>query len=304
MQQTLKLGMIGLDTSHVSAFAAILNDPQNPYHVPGGKIEIAYPGVPSPDFELSYGRVDKYTSELKEQYGVTIVDSAEAVAEQSDAILIVSVDGRVHLDLLKKVAPFGKPVFVDKPFAVSSKHAEEMFAIAAEHKIPLMSCSSLRYAQGLVDELGSEQDDVIIGADCFGPMSIEPTQPGLFWYGIHSVEMLFTIMGKGCANVSVTTTDEHDVVVGTWKDGRIGVVRGNREGNYAFSAAIQRKKTNSFVDTSAHPKPAYAGMLERILLMFQTGKPDVDSSETLEIIRFLEAANESRDSGKKVELAR
>ena len=303
MTKTMKLGMIGLDTSHVSAFAALLNDPDHPYHVAGGRIEVAYPGIPSKDFELSYTRVEKYTDELRSKYGVAILESAEAVAEQSDALLLVSVDGRVHLDLFKRIVSFRKPVFIDKPLAVSSREAEEIFALAKQYQVPLMSCSSLRYAEALTEELlNASDDDKILGADCYGPMMIESAVPDFYWYGIHSVEILYQIMGKGCVSLSVTTKEDYDVITGTWEDGRIGVVRGNRKGNNQFGALIHRSKTNCLVEASRHPKPSYAGMLERIMHMFHSGQPDIDPAETLEIIRFLECANQSRRSGAVVKL--
>lgn len=302
MEKTLKLGMIGLDTSHVTAFASILNDSAHPYHVQGGKIEVAYSGVPSADFELSYGRVARYTEELTGKYEVKLVNSPEAVAEECDAVLLVSVDGRVHLDVFKQIAPYGKPIFVDKPFTVNSKDAQEIFAVAALYHVPIMSCSSLRYAEPLISELISGTNGVIIGADCYGPMSLEPSLPGYYWYGIHTVEMIYRILGGGCASVSVTVNEDHDVIVGTWKDGRIGVVRGNRKGNSTYGALVHREDKSCFVDISAHSKPTYAGMLERIMHLFHTGQSDIEAAETVEIIRFIECANESRLSGKTVQL--
>lgn len=304
MQKTLKLGMIGLDTSHVPEFAVLINDPTHPYHVPGGKIEVAYPGIPSADLEISYGRVEKFTNELRSRFGVSILDSAEAVAEQSDAVLLMSVDGRVHLELFKKIAPLGKPVFVDKPFAVSSKDAEEMFAIAARYQVPLMSCSSLRYAEELETELLRGKDDVILGADCYGPVEFEPPLPGYYWYGIHTVEMLYRIMGRGCVSLTVTGNEHYDSIVGVWQDGRIGTIRGNRKGNWQYGALIHRTEGTGFVDVSYDGKPIYAGMLEKIMHMFQTGQSAIEADETLEIIRFLECANESRHSGATVHLKR
>jgi hypothetical protein len=96
----MKIGVVGLDTSHVIAFAKLLNDHDSPYHVEGGEITVAFPGG-SADFELSSSRVEGYTKELNEQYGVQIVRSPQAVAEQVDAILLESVDGRIHLEQFK-----------------------------------------------------------------------------------------------------------------------------------------------------------------------------------------------------------
>ncbi|MFD0867620.1 Oxidoreductase family, NAD-binding Rossmann fold [Chlamydia abortus] len=295
----MKIGMIGLDTSHVPAFAELLNDANHAYHVPGAKVVVAYPGG-SEDFELSISRVEGYTETLRNQYGVQIVNSPEEVAELSDAILLESVDGRVHREQFARIAPYGKPVFIDKPFTLSSQDAAEMFKLARQHNIPLMSCSALRYAEGLSEVLAAEDKGAIIGMDVYGPMAIQPTQPGLFWYGIHTVEMLFRTLGKGCLSVTATKNEDHDLVVGVWKDGRIATLRGNRKGNNRFGALIHREQDTQFVDVYAHPKPYYASMLERVMKMFASGVPDIDPEETEQIIRFIEAANESRETGKTV----
>lgn len=297
----LTIGMIGLDTSHSTAFTKLLNETDHEYHVPGGKVIYAFPGG-SPDFEMSYSRLDRFTSALRDEYGVQLLDSPEAVAERSDAILLTSVDGRVHLDQFRRIVRLGKPVFIDKPFAVNTEDAKEMVRLAKEYGVPLMSSSSLRYAQGLVDALAAPTDDTIIGADCYGPIELQPTQPGLYWYGIHATEMLYSILGKGCVQVTAITNADYESVVGVWADGRIGTIRGNRKGNKTNGALIHRTKETEFVDVNKHPKPKYAGLVEAAMGMFQTGVAPIDHEETIEIIRFLDAANESRETGLPVQL--
>ncbi|MFD0713772.1 Gfo/Idh/MocA family protein [Paenibacillus sp. GCM10027626] len=299
MSQLLKIGMIGLDTSHCELFAELLNKPDHPFHVPGGRVTIAYPGG-SDDFELSYSRVGMYTNQLRDEFAVQIVDSMERVAEEADALLLTSVDGRVHLEQFARIAPYRKPVFVDKPFAVSTKEARAIVDIAAEWQVPMFSCSSLRYAEPLVNILRETESGAIIGADCYGPMPVVPTQPPLFWYGIHTVETLYVIMGKGCVSVTVRMNEDHEVIVGVWRDGRIGTARGNRKGSRAFGGMIHREKATHFVDTYASPKPSSAGLLEAAMQMFRTGRQPIDADEMIEIVRFLEAANESRLTGETV----
>ncbi|WP_312894718.1 Gfo/Idh/MocA family protein [Paenibacillus eucommiae] len=302
MTRQLKLGMIGLDTSHVSAFAALLNDAANPYHVPGGTIQVVYPGIASEDFEISYGRVRTFTDEMVNKYNARLVDSEQAVAEECDAILLLSVDGRVHLEQFRKIAAFGKPVFIDKPLAVSTEQAREIMELVKRYQVPFMSCSSLRYGEALTEQLQRTENGSIRGADCFGPMMLQPTQPGLYWYGIHAVEMLYRVMGQGCQSVTATKNEDYDVIVGVWKDGRIGTIRGNRVGNYNYGVLIHWEKEVGFADINAHPKPMYASMLEHIMHLFQSGESNIDLDETLEIMHFIECANESRITGKTVRL--
>ncbi|WP_054949758.1 Gfo/Idh/MocA family protein [Numidum massiliense] len=302
MSTSINIGIIGCDTSHVPAFTQLLNDTSAAHHVPGGKVVAAFPGG-SPDFALSYTRIEGIANKLREGYNVNIVDSPEAVAEQCDAILLESVDGRVHLEQFKRIAPYRKPVFIDKPFAVSSAEAKAIAREAYTYGIPIMSCSALRYSEGFtyaLNDSGGSGD--IIACDAYGPMEIEPTQPGLFWYGIHTVEMLYAALGKGCRQVTAVSNEDHDLVVGVWSDGRIGTIRGNRKGNMAFGALLHRERATSYVDVSADDKPFYASMLEHIITMFRTGEAPIDPAETLEIVRFIEAANESRKDGRVVYL--
>lgn len=301
MNHPVRIGIVGLDTSHVTAFTTLLHETDHSYHVPGGKVVIAYPGG-SPDFELSVSRVKQFTEELQEKYGVRIVGSPAEVAEQCDAILLESVDGRVHPEQFREIVSFGKPVFVDKPFALNSAQAAEMMELAKKHRTPLMSCSALRYAEAFLESLDQPNKGTVIGCDTFGPMAIQPTQPGLFWYGIHSVEMLFAVLGKQCVSVTVHNNDDFDFALGVWEDGRIGTVRGNRKGNDRFGALIHRERDLQYVDVASRDKPFYASLLERVMEFFRTGRTPFDLQETLSIIRFIEAANESRLTGETVRL--
>ena len=297
MKELLKIGLVGLDTSHVIVFSKCFNKPGHGDHVAGGKVVIGYPGG-SDDFELSRSRVKKFTEQVREQFGVAIADSPEAVAEACDLLFITAADGRTHLDYVRKTIPLRRPTFIDKPLAVKSEDAREIMRLGEQHHVPIMSASSLRYAPPLLAALADDSLGKIAGVDVFGPMPIEPTQGGLFWYGIHTVEMLNRAMGGGCAEVRTTTAAKHDVVTATWSDGRIGAVHGLRDAHGKFGAVIHRAKGMQFVDAHADAKrSAYATMLEAVMRSLPQGKSDVEPKETLEIIRLIVAANESRASG-------
>lgn len=296
-----RIGIIGLDTSHAIAFTKLLNNPSEYWHVKGGKVTHAFPSGSS-GFPLSASRVGKFTEDIQESYDVEIVDSIEVIAKISDAILLESVDGGQHLEQLKQIITYQKPVFIDKPFALNTKDADDMIALSKEYNTPIMSTSALRFAEGLQFVLTHTDKRKIIGADCFGPMDILPEQPGFYWYGIHAIEMLFTILGEGSDSVITETTKDHDQITAKWKDGRIGTVRGNRAGNSSFGALIHFEDGTEYVDVSLDKKPFYASLLEHIIDFFEKKEAKVPLSETREVIRFIEAANESRESGEKVSL--
>jgi Oxidoreductase family, NAD-binding Rossmann fold len=290
----IRIGIIGCDTSHVTAFTKLLNDKNDPNHVPGARVIAAFKGG-SPDIESSRNRIERFTTELQEKWGVKIVGSIEELCRRVDAVLLESVDGRPHLNQVRPVLAARKRVFIDKPFTAGYADAHEIVRLAREAGVPFFSTSSLRYAADLQAIKNSDKHGGITGAFTFGPAPTEPHHPDLFWYGIHAVEMLYTLMGTGCETVTRTHTGGADMVVGKWKDGRIGTMRGIREGKQDYGAIAFGKKAS--LQTPLPLKSDYRPLVIEIVKFFQTGVPPVQPEETLEIMAFMEAADLSKARG-------
>jgi predicted dehydrogenase len=300
-QTPIRVGIIGLDTSHVTAFTALLNDPSNPNHVPGARVVAAYRGG-SPDVESSATRIDRFTSELQTKWNVELVGSIEELCKKVDAVLLESVDGRPHLAQVRPVLVAGKRVFIDKPLAGSYRDAREIVRLSKESGTPFFSTSSLRFVNELQELKSSEKLGTMLGAITFSPSPTEAHHPDLFWYGIHGVEMLFTLMGTGCESVTRVHTAGSDVVVGRWKDGRTGTFRGIREGKADYGAIAFGSK--AVIPSSIPMKVDYRGLVVEIIRFFQTGVPPVSPEETLEMMAFMEAADLSKArSGQTVKLS-
>lgn len=293
-QTELKIGIIGTDTSHVPAFTKLLNDKNDPNHIPGARVVAAFKGG-SADVESSRTRMDRFAEEISTKYGVELVNSIEELCRKVDAVLLESVDGRPHLAQIKPVLAAKKPVFVDKPFAASYRDAAEIVRLAKAAGVPVFSSSSLRYAADVQAIKNSEKHGGIVGAFAYGPENLEPHHPDLFWYGIHAVETLYTLMGPGCESLTRIKTESGDLVTGKWKDGRIGTMRGLIQGKQDYGAVAFGQKA-----TLATPLPMkvdYRPLLVEIIKFFQTGVPPIQPEETLEIMAFMEAADLSKARG-------
>ena len=287
----LRLGIIGLDTSHVTAFTALLNDTNNKGYIPGGRVVAAFKGG-SPDIPSSINRVDEYTKELEVKHGVKIVGSIEELCQQVDAVMLESVDGRPHLAQARPVIKARKPLFIDKPMAGSLAEAVEIFRLAREAGVPVFSASSLRYGKTTQAVRGGSIGKVT-RAETGSPASLEPHHPDLFWYGIHGVESLFTVMGMGCESVKRgTTTNGLIEVTGTWPGGRTGIFREIK----GYGGKAWGEKGES--DVGAYD--GYRPLVVEIVKFFQTGVVPVSEAETLEILAFMEAADESKRQGGAV----
>jgi len=286
----LRIGIIGTDTSHATAFAAMLNDESSPDYVPGGKVVAAFKGG-SPDIESSATRVDKYAEELRTKWNVRFYDSIPELCRNVDAVLLESVDGRVHLQQVRPVIAAHKLVFIDKPLAATFADVREIDRLAHAAGVPWFSSSSLRY--GEIAETMKFKDAT--GVATWGPGPIEPHhQLELAWYAIHPIELLYTLMGPGCEEVTRMFTPDADVIVGRWKDGRIGTVRALRP--YSdYGAVVFRPK--QIMQSPSQPSGSYRPLVVQIMKFFATGEPPVPNQETVEIYAFMDAAQRSKDEG-------
>lgn len=292
-----RIGIIGLDTSHSVAFTKSLNAPNpNPIY-DGFKIVAAYPHG-SKDIQSSTERIPGYTEEVK-KWGVEIVNSIQELLSKVDFVMLETNDGRLHLEQAIEIFKAGKMTFIDKPIAASLKDAKSIFKEAQKYKVPLFSSSSLRYAPGM-QEIRQGKIGEVTGADTYSPMKFEKTHPDLFWYGIHGVEMLFTVMGPDCISVQRTISEEQEVFTGIWENGRIGTFRGIKSGKQDYGGTAFGK--NGILHLG--PYNGYDPLLIQIIEFFKTGIPPVDEKETLAILAFMEAADASKKAnGKRVKLA-
>ncbi|MBI4877178.1 MAG: Gfo/Idh/MocA family oxidoreductase [Acidobacteria bacterium] len=286
----VRLGLVGTDTSHVTAFARMLNDPASPEHVPGARIVAAYKGG-SPDNPTSAKYIDRYTDELREKWGVEIVADIPALCSKVDGILLTSVDGRPHLNEARQIFASKKPVWIDKPLASTLEDAREIARLGKQAGVRWWTSSSLRFA----DMITTLKGDGITGAITWGPGPFEEHHHlDLSWYAIHPIEMLYALMGPGCVEVTRTYTEGADEIVGRWKDGRVGSVRALRPYG-SYGAIVFRGKES----VQSNPKAAtgYRPMVVEIVRFFETGVVPVPVEESLELFAFMDAALRSKQAG-------
>lgn len=290
----IKIGLIGLDTSHSVAFTTVLNSEKTKPGFEGCRIVAAYPWG-SRDIESSASRIPEYTKKV-EALGVKVVESIDDLLPMVDCVLLETNDGRPHLEQALKVFKAGKPVFIDKPVAGSLVDCLAIYQAAREYNVPMFSSSSLRF---IPESLKARAGDFgpVFGCDAFSPCSLEATHPDLFWYGIHGCEILYTVMGPGCETVTRASTKDMDFVTGVWKEGRIGTFRGIRGGKAGYGGTVFGGKQTVPLGNFK----GYEPLIVEIVQFFRTGQPPVAPEETIELYAFMEAADESkRQSGKPV----
>ncbi len=285
----IRIGIIGLDTSHVPAFTkAFHQQPPVDELLAGFRVVAAYPHG-SADIESSASRIPKYTAEMQE-LGVEITDSISNLLAKVDCVLLETNDGRLHLAQALEVFRAGKPVFIDKPTGSNLAEVVAIFRAAEHFKVPMFSSSSLRYAEGAQAIHGGKVGRVL-GCDAYSPCSIEPTHVDLFWYGIHGVETLFTCMGPGCETVTHTSTKDYEFAIGQWDGGRLGTFRGVKSGKSGYGGT-------AFGESGITEVGSYGGyqpLVIEIAKFFRSREVPIEPRETIELYAFMQAASVSKE---------
>lgn len=293
VQAQVKIGIIGLDTSHSIAFTKFINGDDKKEEYNDFIIVAAYP-YGSKTIKSSYDRISVNSDQMKVM-GVEIVATIAELLEKVDCVLLETNDGNLHLEQANEVFKAGKTVFIDKPLGATLGQAIAIYQLAREYNVPLFSSSALRYVPQ-TQKLRNGDFGKVLGADCYSPATREKTHPDFGWYGIHGVEMLFTVMGTGCVSVNRISAEGTDVVTGLWDDGRIGTFRGIRTGKGIYGGSAFTE--NGVVDAGTYE--GYEVLLTEILKFFRTGIAPVSEEETLEIFTFMEASNESKREGGRI----
>jgi predicted dehydrogenase len=299
----VKVGVIGLDNYQAVAFTQLFHNPKAVGDLGGIRVVAAYPAG-SADIEESVRELPKWSKDIK-KLDVAVVDSPEAVLSQVDAVMVMSIDGRAHLEQVKRVLKAGKPIYVGRPLAASLTDVVTMFRLAREANVPIFSCSQHRFSPGFIGMRNHEEVGEVLGCDVFGGCPREPHHPDLFWHGIHGIETLYTIMGPGCVSVTRASTETADIVTGVWKDGRVGTYRGIRKGALKYSAVVFGNKGVAPAGIYGYAAPvrgvvppgrymAYEATAVEIAKFFKTRKEPVSAEETIELFAFMEAAEESK----------
>ena len=282
----IRVGIIGLD-AHAVPWTQIIHDPAAKPPISAMRIVAAYPAF-SPDIPFSKENIEQ-NKETMRKLGVEISGTIEELLLKVDAVMILSIDGRPHLEQARPVFAARKPVFIDKPVASSLAEIVQVFREAEQSGTPCFSNSALRYGPATGGIRNNAELGPVLGCDAYSnSVSILPEHPDLFYYGIHGCEALFTIMGPGCQTVRRVKTETADLVAGEWQDGRLGTLRGIRQGRVGFGATVFAER--GIVTAGAFE--GYEPLLAEIAQFFKSGKPPISVESTLEMYAFLEAADE------------
>jgi len=301
----VRVGVLGLDNYQAVAYAQLLNDPKATGDLAGVKVVAAYPAEASADIPESVESLPKWKQQIG-SYGVELVGSVDELLRRCDAVMIMTLDGRKHLEQATPVLKAGKRLYIGRPLAAQLPDAVKIFALARETGTPCWSSSQHRFSPGFNGMRNHPEVGRVLGCDVYGGCKTEPHHAELFWHAVHEIDTLYTIMSPGCVSVTCTSTPYAELITGTWSDGRVGTFRGIKQGALKYSATVFGDKGVSTAGVYGHGLPVggvvptndkymgYEGIAIEMAKFFKGGAAPVPPAETLELFGFMEAAHESK----------
>lgn len=291
----IKVGVIGLDTSHSIEFIRVMQAPDYPEadRVTGMK------AVTCLRFETPYQNKEGLDQRQKqlEAWGVKVTESFDEAAAGCDAYLLEINDGSYHLDYFRRLAGLGKPVFLDKPLAGSLDDGREILRLAGRHKTRVWSSSALPFSPALAEAL--EPFAAIRLAHVYGALGKAPAGDSLIWYGVHTFETLQRIMGPGAKSVTAHESASETVAIVDYGEGRQGLVE-CVAGCYVYGGRAHgsdkkegKMRVKSFVLPAAYPP-----LVRAIAAFFAGGPAPVPLETTFEGLAMMAAARQSIVTGK------
>ncbi len=315
--EPVRVGILGIDNFGSVAYTEFLNRPHAEGVFEGVRVVAAYP-IGSPDYPDSDKLVASWKDQLLKMYQspkdpkdavppIEMVNSVDELLKKCDAVMIFSMDGRLHLKQAEAVLKAGKRLFISRPLASSPEDAVAIYKLSAETKTPCWSSSQHRFSGGFSGMRNHPEVGRVIGCDVYGGWTVSAPDADKFARPLHSIETLYTIMGgPGVVSVTCTATPTTESITALWKDGRVGTYRGIKEGAVKYSATVFGEKGVSTSGIYGHGVPVngivptadkyvgYEGLATEIAKFFKGGPIPVSHAETLEIFALIQAAEESK----------
>jgi len=288
-----RIGIVGSQNSHSDAYASLINL-EGAGKTTYGEIRVTH----------LWGEEAKRSAEVAAKCKIpTIVDKVEEMIGQVDGVICVRRHGGKHLEDAMPFLKAGIPVYVDKPLACSVADARAMIAAAKASHVGFSSFSTLRFAPettAYIDALRKDAGALSAGTST-GHCEPDSEYGGIFFYGIHAVELASAVFGYGCESVLAQRHGPNVTAICTYPNNLSVTLQLLGEAKYVFHLSAYGK--DGWKDAEVGTGSAYAVGMNVILATLIEQAWPIDEVHLVEPIQILAATELSLKENRKVTLA-
>ncbi|MFO7973245.1 MAG: Gfo/Idh/MocA family oxidoreductase [Candidatus Hydrogenedentota bacterium] len=278
------LGIIGAENSHSKAIAKIINVDKK---IKGFSVDYLW------------GETEAFAKDTAKEGKIpNIVEKPKDMLGKVDAVLVDHRHPKHHLAAVRPFVKEGIPTFVDKPFCFKPEKGAEFLKRAKETGAPVTSFSvvpmqaSFRRFKRTVEQIG----DIVAGST-YGPCDLNSKWGGVFFYGIHQVEMSLMAFGYNVQSVLLTKNGNGATGQLLYADGKIVTMNLIKEGapRFGISAIGSEKAIHSKLPMDKSP---YLNGVKTFCEMFKTRVEPIPHELILRPVQVLDALARSKQSGQ------
>lgn len=291
MSKQIRLGCIGIDSSHLPEFTKRIKALNEAGQTPCRVTQFWTDGKhdwPNPD-DIKKWKTDTLGM------GVTEAKSLEEMLGSVDGVLVLAVNGNKHKDYAMPSLQRGLPTYIDKPMTCNLEEAKQLLAAARKSGARAYSASSLRFVTE-IPKLDFAKLGKIVAIDAYGAGELLDMMPDLWHYGCHSIELVDAIFkasgqGPGVKRISAIRFEDRHLVDYEYRDGRYVRIRLERKGTWSFGATVHGEQAvQQFVVDFG---PVYTRLVEGMVKFFEGREAPVSLRDIVENVAVMEKGNES-----------
>ena len=284
----IRIGIIGAENTHSAAIARTINVNKL---VPGCRVVAIW------------GETDELATRTAEAGEIpTIVNKTTDMLGMIDALIVDHRHAKYHLPAAAPFLEAKLPMFIDKPFCYRLADGKAFLARARKLGVPVTSYSSVptqKQFAAFVKKVGKA--GAVRSCGTAGTVDLKSPYGGVFFYGIHQVDMILEAFGTDVTAVAVDTArgSEHATASLFFTDGKVATMHCLKGANTGFQifAVTDDGPVAAKIASDANP---YLTSTRRFCQMFKTGVEPVDHQRILAPVAVLEAMDKAIRTGKTV----
>lgn len=280
----MKIGIIGSENSHSLAIAKTINIEKK---------------IKNCSVEFLWGETKKLAQAVAKEGKIpNIVKNPLEMLGKIDALVVDHRHPKYHLDAALPFVKKGIPVFIDKPLCFNSAKGEKFLKLAKQTGSLVTSFSVVpeqkKFGQFILktDKMGK----VLAGAT-YGVCDVDSPYGGIFFYGIHQVEMALQAFGFNVDRVFISRNQNGATGQLIYSDNKIITLNFIKEGCSGFSIGAVGEKGGVFENITFDSNP-YLNGIQTFTRMFKTRQEPETHENLIAPIKILEALARSLKSHK------
>ncbi|MFH1008313.1 MAG: Gfo/Idh/MocA family oxidoreductase [Candidatus Latescibacterota bacterium] len=302
----LKLAMLGMTVAngHPYSWSAIINGEYNPeemehcgfpvipeYLASAPKEDMGIPGA-----QVTHVWTDNPEDAVKVAKASLIpnvVERAEDVIGQVDAVIIGTDIGSQHVERARPFIEAGLPVFIDKPLADNEADLKTFIEWKRAGK-KFLSSSAMRYVPDYEKYRTTPLEQFV------GPVRYMTINTPKTWekYGIHALETVYPMLKPGFVSVRNTGTFEKNIVHIKHGSGVDLVIAAIYDMQAGMPLVCGTEGHEYMVNTDT-AFPIFKAQLVAAVDFFRTGEDPYPFAETVELMKIIIGGIQSREQGGK-----